>query len=74
MAEAGQALFHPLQETVRKNVSHTRAAPVVPAELGQLAGLHGAALLVWERAERTGQAEGGIPASAREQGHFEVGD
>ena len=50
MSGAGAALFDPLSALVRAGVSRPDPAPVVPAGLGDLAGLHGAALLAWQRA------------------------
>ncbi len=50
MSEAGAALFDPLNALVGAGVSRTVVAPVVPAGLGALAGIHGAALRAWERA------------------------
>ena len=50
MSEAGAALFDPLSALVRAGVSRPDPAPVVPAGLGDLAGLHGAALLAWQQA------------------------
>lgn len=49
MSEAGAALFDPFSALVRAGVSRPEQAPVVPAGLGDLAGLHGAALLAWQR-------------------------
>ena len=46
LAESPAALFGPLQEALMDQVRFTGAAPpVVPAQLGRLAGVHGAALL-----------------------------
>ncbi len=50
MSEAGVDLFDPLNALVASGVSHTVVAPVLPAGLGSLAGVHGAALRAWERA------------------------
>ncbi len=52
MSTAGEALFDPLAALVRAGVSRPDPAPVVPAGLGALAGLHGAALRAWEKVDR----------------------
>jgi len=48
LAQAGSLLFDPLEETLRKHVglSYAREVRVVPAALGQSAGLIGAAALL----------------------------
>jgi len=51
MSAAGGALFDPLSALVHAGVSRPDPVPVVPAGLGPLAGLHGAALRAWERAD-----------------------
>jgi glucokinase len=50
MSAAGADLFDPLNALVATGVSRLRVAPVIPAGLGALAGIHGAALRAWERA------------------------
>lgn len=69
MADAGATLFDPLGEYVRRNVSRPEtAAPVVPGDLGAMAGIHGAALLAWERVdgslERVGPGPRPVGAAA----------
>ena len=49
MSAAGSPLFDPLSALMRTGVSRPDPAPVVPAGLGPLAGLHGAALRAWEQ-------------------------
>ncbi len=51
MSEAGEDLFDPLNALVAAGVSRSLVAPVVPADLGALAGIHGAALRAWECAD-----------------------
>lgn len=52
MSEAGEMLFEPLGEIVGASVSRPdTAAPIIPAGLGHLAGVHGAALLAWEQVD-----------------------
>ncbi len=51
MSEAGADLFDPLNALVAAGVSRSLVAPVVPADLGALAGIHGAALRAWECAD-----------------------
>jgi glucokinase len=50
LSQAGPLLFDPLEETLRVHarMDYARAARVVPAALGQTAGLVGAAALVFE--------------------------
>jgi len=50
MSLAGPALFDPLSALMRAGVSRSAPPPIVPAGLGSLAGLHGAALCAWEQA------------------------
>lgn len=54
MSAAGDALFDPLSALVRAGVSRLDPAPIVPAGLGSLAGLHGAALRAWEKVDANG--------------------
>jgi glucokinase len=60
VAQAGDCLFHPLRDTARRYVCSFLAdrLRIVPAELGDDAGLVGAGLSVWEVPERSG---GGAP-------------
>jgi glucokinase len=51
IAGAGEVLFAPVRETVRQRsrISGFDPARIVPAELGNLAGVYGAGALVWEQ-------------------------
>jgi glucokinase len=48
LAEAGDTLFAPLQEAVRRRVTFQKLPAIVPAALGDLAGCLGAGLLAWD--------------------------
>jgi glucokinase len=55
VAQAGEALFGPLREAVRRYALPSHAGVrVVPAALGERAGTVGAGLLAWERVRRSG--------------------
>lgn len=48
LAEAGDTLFAPLREAVRRRVTFQRLPSIVPAALGDTAGCLGAGLLAWD--------------------------
>ncbi|MFG2227443.1 ROK family protein [Streptomyces sp. NPDC048644] len=48
LAEAGDTLFVPLREAVRRRVTFQRLPSIVPAALGDAAGCLGAGLLAWD--------------------------
>ncbi|MGW7576716.1 ROK family protein [Streptomyces sp. NPDC054765] len=48
LAEAGDTLFTPLREAVRRRVTFQRLPSIVPAALGDAAGCLGAGLLAWD--------------------------
>ncbi|MEU7179797.1 ROK family protein [Streptomyces kasugaensis] len=48
LAEAGDTLFIPLREAVRRRVTFQRLPSIVPAALGDAAGCLGAGLLAWD--------------------------
>jgi glucokinase len=48
LAEAGDTLFAPLREAVRRRVTFQKLPAIVPAALGDLAGCLGAGLLAWD--------------------------
>ena len=48
LAEAGDTLFEPLREAVRRRVTFQRLPSIVPAALGDAAGCLGAGLLAWD--------------------------
>ncbi|MEU5087418.1 ROK family protein [Streptomyces sp. NPDC021356] len=48
LAEAGETLFRPLREAVRRRVTFQKLPTIVPAALGDTAGCLGAGLLAWD--------------------------
>ncbi|MFF0964444.1 ROK family protein [Streptomyces sp. NPDC003703] len=48
LAEAGETLFAPLREAVRRRVTFQKLPAIVPAALGDTAGCLGAGLLAWD--------------------------
>ncbi|HET9382770.1 MAG TPA: ROK family protein [Streptomyces sp.] len=48
LAEAGETLFRPLRDAVRRRVTFQRLPEIVPAALGDTAGCLGAGLLAWD--------------------------
>ncbi|MFE1749487.1 ROK family protein [Streptomyces anandii] len=48
LAEAGETLFAPLREAIRRRVTFQKLPAVVPAALGDTAGCLGAGLLAWD--------------------------
>ncbi len=48
LAEAGDTLFAPLREAVRRRVTFQKLPSIVPAALGDTAGCLGAGLLAWD--------------------------
>lgn len=48
LAEAGDVLFAPLRDAVRRRVTFQQLPPIVPAALGDTAGCLGAGLLAWD--------------------------
>ena len=48
LAEAGDTLFTPLREAVRRRVTFQKLPTIVPAALGDSAGCLGAGLLAWD--------------------------
>ncbi|CAM5327209.1 MULTISPECIES: ROK family protein [Streptomyces] len=57
LAEAGETLFTPLREAVRRRVTFQKLPSLVPAALGDTAGCLGAGLLAWDLIETTDLAE-----------------
>ncbi|GAA0922035.1 ROK family protein [Streptomyces thermoalcalitolerans] len=48
LAEAGETLFAPLREAVRRRITFQKPPSIVPAALGDTAGCLGAGLLAWD--------------------------
>ncbi|WP_149552896.1 ROK family protein [Streptomyces marokkonensis] len=57
LAEAGETLFTPLREAVRRRVTFQKLPSLVPAALGDTAGCLGAGLLAWDLIDTTDPAE-----------------
>ncbi|WP_217236965.1 ROK family protein [Streptomyces sp. AC555_RSS877] len=57
LAEAGETLFTPLREAVRRRVTFQKLPSIVPAALGDTAGCLGAGLLAWDLLEPTDRTE-----------------
>ncbi|WP_069770551.1 ROK family protein [Streptomyces sp. LUP30] len=57
LAEAGETLFTPLREAVRRRVTFQRLPEIVPAALGDSAGCLGAGLLAWDLLNSTDRME-----------------
>lgn len=53
LAEAGETLFTPLREAVRRRVTFQKMPSLVPAALGDTAGCLGAGLLAWDLIDTT---------------------
>ncbi|WP_432138833.1 MULTISPECIES: ROK family protein [unclassified Streptomyces] len=48
LAEAGETLFTPLREAVRRRITFQKLPAIVPAALGDAAGCLGAGLMAWD--------------------------
>jgi glucokinase len=57
LAEAGETLFAPLRDAVRRRVTFQKPPSIVPAALGDTAGCLGAGLLAWDLLEATDRSE-----------------
>ncbi|MDQ0761751.1 ROK family protein [Streptomyces canus] len=57
LAEAGDTLFTPLREAVRRRVTFQKLPTIVPAALGDTAGCLGAGLLAWDLLDNTDGTE-----------------
>lgn len=57
LAEAGDTLFTPLRDAVRRRLTFQKPPSVVPAALGDTAGCLGAGLLAWDLLETTDRSE-----------------
>jgi glucokinase len=53
LAEAGETLFTPLRDAVRRRVTFQKLPEIVPAALGDTAGCLGAGLLAWDLLDTT---------------------
>ncbi|MEU3759443.1 ROK family protein [Streptomyces albogriseolus] len=58
LAEAGETLFTPLREAVRRRVTFQKLPSLVPATLGDTAGCLGAGLLAWDLLKTTDPSVG----------------
>ncbi len=57
LAEAGETLFTPLRDSVRRRVTFQKLPEIVPAALGDTAGCLGAGLLAWDLLDHTDRTE-----------------
>ncbi|MET7652700.1 MULTISPECIES: ROK family protein [unclassified Streptomyces] len=57
LAEAGETLFTPLRDAVRRRVTFQKLPEIVPAALGDSAGCLGAGLLAWDLLKSTDRTE-----------------
>ncbi|KUL21679.1 ROK family protein [Streptomyces regalis] len=57
LAEAGETLFTPLRDAVRRRVTFQKLPEIVPAALGDTAGCLGAGLLAWDLLGHTNSTE-----------------
>ena len=57
LAEAGETLFTPLRDAVRRRVTFQKLPAIVPAALGDSAGCLGAGLLAWDLLDSTDRTE-----------------
>jgi glucokinase len=57
LAEAGETLFTPLRDAVKKRVTFQKLPTIVPAALGDTAGCLGAGLLAWDLLDTTDRTE-----------------
>ncbi len=57
LAEAGETLFTPLREAVRRRITFQKLPSLVPAALGDTAGCLGAGLLAWDLLNSTDRTE-----------------
>ncbi|WDF39185.1 ROK family protein [Streptomyces sp. T12] len=57
LAEAGETLFTPLRDAVRRRVTFQKLPEIVPAALGDTAGCLGAGLLAWDLLDNTDGTE-----------------
>ncbi|MFE9022024.1 ROK family protein [Streptomyces sp. NPDC007808] len=57
LAEAGETLFTPLREAVRRRVTFQKLPEIVPAALGDSAGCLGAGLLAWDLLDHIDRTE-----------------
>ncbi|MEV0689633.1 ROK family protein [Streptomyces sp. NPDC050388] len=62
LAEAGETLFAPLREAVRRRVTFQKLPSLVPAALGDTAGCLGAGLLAWDLLETAATATATAPS------------
>ncbi|MFJ8107484.1 ROK family protein [Streptomyces sp. NPDC096132] len=53
LAEAGETLFTPLRDAVRRRITFQQMPDITPAALGDTAGCRGAGLLAWDLLDHT---------------------
>ncbi|MGW4547523.1 ROK family protein [Streptomyces violaceorubidus] len=62
LAEAGETLFSPLRDAVRRRVTFQRLPEIVPAALGDTAGCLGAGLMAWDLLDTAASTAPASPA------------
>ncbi|MEU6218329.1 ROK family protein [Streptomyces sp. NPDC047022] len=73
LAEAGETLFTPLRDAVRRRLTFQKPPEIVPAALGDTAGCLGAGLLAWDLLESTGTDRDTIDHHSAEPGTTDPG-
>lgn len=72
LAEAGETLFAPLREAVRRRVTFQKLPSLVPAALGDTAGCLGAGLLAWDLLETSAATPATVTAPVSSDDSSEV--
>lgn len=68
LAEAGETLFTPLRDAVRRRVTFQKLPEIVPAALGDTAGCLGAGLMAWDLLDTAAPTAGAAPAATATTG------
>ncbi|MGQ4438409.1 ROK family protein, partial [Streptomyces violaceoruber] len=63
LAEAGETLFTPLRDAVRRRVTFQKLPEIVPAALGDTAGCLGAGLMAWDLLDTAAPSAPSAPSS-----------
>ncbi|CAM5598463.1 ROK family protein [Streptomyces violaceorubidus] len=63
LAEAGETLFSPLRDAVRRRVTFQKLPEIVPAALGDTAGCLGAGLMAWDLLDTAAPTAPAAPTS-----------